>query len=162
LDICFRICASGMTSWTEQRQHANLQAKLGENAENYTLENMTPYLVDGILYELILVIVDDCDKKIRETLHKTYRSLRPQRRAKDQSPFTVFHDDMYFGDSRYSIGIQLADLCSYFIARHLEGDDETESFYEMIEPHIVNYQIHPPINIEEVNIVMPKESTDGK
>jgi hypothetical protein len=46
-------------------------------------------------------------------------------------------DDMYFGDSQYSIGIQLADLCSYFIARHLDGDAEIKGFYEMIDPHIV-------------------------
>jgi hypothetical protein len=45
---------------------------------------------------------------------------------------------MYFGDSKYSIGIQIADLCSYFIARRLAGDSETEHFYKMIEPQIIS------------------------
>ena len=108
---------------------------------------MSLHIVDGLLCELILVVVDECDKKIKDTLHRSFRSLRPQRRANDDSPYTVFHDDMYFGDSRYSIGIQLADLCSYFIGRHLAGDEEIAPFYEMIQPHIVFSEVHPPLQV---------------
>jgi hypothetical protein len=50
---------------------------------------------------------------------------------------------MFFGDSRFSVGIQLADMCSYFIARHLDGDTEIAQFYDKIEPHIVYGQIYP-------------------
>jgi hypothetical protein len=66
-----------------------------------------------------------------------------------------FHDDMYFGDSRYSIGIQLADLCAYFLARHLEGDLEIQGFYEMVSPHIVFSQVHP--NVPEAFNPLPEE-----
>jgi len=71
-----------------------------------------------------------------------------------------FHDDMYFGDSRFSIGIQLADLCAYFIARHLEGDLEIQGFYEMVSPHIVFSQVHP--NVPEAWDPLPeaKEKSD--
>lgn len=142
-DICFRICVDGIRSWAEQDIQSRLTAKLGDNIENYRLEHMTPHVVDGILEELVILIVDECDKKIRETLQQSYRNLRPPRNAAKDKPFSHLHDDMYFGDSRYSIGIQLADLCSYFIARHLEGDDETENFYEMIHQHIAYSQIRP-------------------
>jgi hypothetical protein len=29
-----------------------------------------------------------------------------------------FRDDMYFGDSRESVGVQKADICTFFIAKH--------------------------------------------
>lgn len=79
-----------------------------------------------------------------------------------------FHDDMYFSDSRYSIGVQLADLCAYFIARHLNGDSETEGFYKMIQPHIVFSKSYPeePSRQEEKPAVHEldkgKAITDGQ
>jgi hypothetical protein len=60
-----------------------------------------------------------------------YMSIRP-------SSLPFVHDDMYFGDSKFSIGIQIADLCSYFIAGHLEGDSEKEHFYKLIDPQIIS------------------------
>lgn len=151
LDISFRICVEGIQEWGVQDINNRITAKLGEDIQNYTLERMTPHVVDGILEELVILIVDECDKKPKETLQRSYRALRPSRILAKDKPFSHLHDDMYFGDSRYSIGIQLADLCSYFIARHLTGDTETKSFYEMIHPHIVHSQIHPPIPAIETN-----------
>src|SRR5215467_5208862 len=78
--------------------------------------------------------------KTRDMLHTSYRAFR-------YSP--NFHDDMYFGDSRYSMGIQLADLCAYFIGRHLEGDTETKPFYDMVSPHIT------------FSLQQPKQPGDG-
>ena len=172
MDVSFRICLAGIDAWCDQNINDVLQAKLGNNIENYELDRATPHVVNGIFEQLVILILDECpDKKIRETLQKSYRSLRPPRNMK-LSKFSNFHDDMYFGDSRYSIGIQLADLCSYFIARHLAGDDETESFYEMIKPHIVQSQIYPPLPIplalsakdadEPATPETPKAITDGK
>jgi Protein of unknown function (DUF3800) len=59
---------------------------------------------------------------------------------------TYFHDDMYFGDSKYSIGIQLADLCAFFIAKHLEKKPEAEGFYGLISSQIVFSKAHPTEN----------------
>ena len=108
------------------------------------------------------MVVDDCDNKTKNSLHKTFRTLRA---ATATSPgpgneLLHFHDDMYFGDSRFSIGIQLADLCAYFIARHLEGDLEIQGFYEMVSPHIVFSQVHP--NVPEAWDPLPeaKEKSD--
>jgi len=38
---------------------------------------------------------------------------------------------MYFGNSRDSVGIQIADLCNYFMRRHLLKEEDEERFYEM-------------------------------
>jgi hypothetical protein len=62
---------------------------------------------------------------------------------------------MYFGDSAHSVGIQLADICTFLICRHLEGKEDTEYLYKGIEPHIFtsNYTlgsfpiVHPPVKI---------------
>jgi hypothetical protein len=53
------------------------------------------------------------------------------------------HDDMYFGSSKDSIGVQLADLCGYFIAKHLEGDAAGEGFYDIIKDRIVYSKLEP-------------------
>ncbi len=54
-----------------------------------------------------------------------YRQIRPP----DYNPRLWYvHDDMYFGSSKDSVGIQLADLCGYFIAKHLEGDVSIDGF----------------------------------
>jgi Protein of unknown function (DUF3800) len=167
LDMSFRSCIQGIQEWATQDMNRRVRVKLGEDIENYTLERSTPHVVEGIMEELVILIVDECDKKVRETLQNTYRSLRPPRNVTKHEPFSNLHDDMYFGDSRYSVGIQLADLCSYFIAQHLAGDTETEHFYEMIKPHITYAQVHPPPdNPQEVNRLLemaaPKEITDGE
>jgi Protein of unknown function (DUF3800) len=84
--------------------------------------------------------MDDGDKKNSGTVQKSFRSMRGRFRFSGVggSSLPFVHDDMYFGDSKYSIGIQVADLCSYFIARHLAGDSEIEHFYKLIEPQIVS------------------------
>jgi hypothetical protein len=164
LDISFRICIKGLQEWGVRDINNRITTKLGEDMQNYTLERMTPHVVDGILEELVILIVDECDKKVRETLHHSYRALRPPRNLVKENAFSNFHDDMYFGDSRYSVGIQLADLCSYFIARHLAGDPETESFYEMIQPRVVFSRVHPalPETNRLAEMVTPQELADGE
>jgi Protein of unknown function (DUF3800) len=40
---------------------------------------------------------------------------------------------MYFGDSRDSVGIQAADMCSFLIRRHLAGKQDSEWLFKIIE-----------------------------
>jgi hypothetical protein len=139
LDICFRLCVDNIQGWMYDRIWK--QAKAKNNSAEITGGKL---LMGGYLEELIILIVDDCEPKIKNILLKSFRTLRPRKPEKKPSgPLFHFHDDMYFGDSRYSLGIQLADLCSYFIARHLEGDTEIEGFYKMIEPYIEHSKIEP-------------------
>lgn len=137
LDISFRICGRGIQSWIE--------GAIADRAKDKKSAEFMVAMLEGWLEELVVLIVDDCDPKQKNVLRKSFLSLRRSRITASSSsgPLFHFHDDMYFGDSRYSIGIQLADLCSYFIARHLDGDVETQGFYEMIEPYIVFSETHP-------------------
>jgi len=121
-DVAFRRCVLGAGEWIFDQVLAEMQQ--GKNGEQHTA----------------LFIMDECDQKSRATLQKSFRSLRPRFRlsSENDSNLPFVHDDIYFGDSKYSIGIQMADLCSYFIARHLAGDSETEHFYRIIEPQIIS------------------------
>ncbi len=50
---------------------------------------------------------------------------------------------MYFGSSKNSVGLQLADVCVYFIARHLAGKPDSEGFYDTIKDQIAFSEVYP-------------------
>jgi hypothetical protein len=118
LDVCFRRCVEGISKWMKDNASGN-QA---------------------------LLIADDCDPKIKSVMSKSFRQMRQQLTSFpqiiDSLPWNL-HDGLYFGNSVDSIGIQLADLCSYFIAKHLEGDPSGEGFFKLIEKSIVYSKIDP-------------------
>lgn len=125
-DVAFRRCVLGIEQWMYQSVLTEMAEK-GTSGSNYTT----------------LFIMDEAakgDKETKSLLQRSFHSLRPSFRVsgEEDTRLTFVHDDMYFGDSRYSIGIQIADLCSYFIAKHLYGDSVSEGFYKMIEPHIIS------------------------
>ena len=126
LDFAFRMCTRGIGDWLLKSALAEMQTK------DVTDMNGGSHFA--------LLIADDCDKAEKAILQNSFRSMRKRLRPPnfDAGILLSLHDDMYFGDSRYSIGIQIADLCAYFIARHLMGHAEIEHFYKMIEPHIVS------------------------
>ena len=135
LDIAFRICIHEIYEWVRKQIFSSEEMGEDEQMERW-------------LNALVLLIVDDCEKKQRDVLQNSFRNLRHPLPSLGQKMATGerlvhFHDDVFFGDSRYSVGIQLADLCSYFIARHLQGDEEISSFYELIQPNIVFGQLYP-------------------
>jgi uncharacterized protein DUF3800 len=138
LDMAFRICLSEISEWVKNRAFSDSGDKKDEDEE-----------LRRWLAALVLLIVDDCSQKDqRAMLQDSFRNLRHPSPAASKTMsatqrFAHFHDDVFFGDSRYSVGIQLADLCSYFIARHLQGDEEIQEFYDLIEPHISYGQFYP-------------------
>jgi hypothetical protein len=121
MDIAFRLCLSGMEEW------------LARNPENSMDDDFA------------ILIADDCSKEDRETLRTSFRELRRQIRPPDFSPGHLWHvhDAMYFGNSKDSIGLQLADSCSYFAAKHLEQDPSVAGFYDIIENSIVSHKVEP-------------------
>lgn len=124
-DVAFRRCVLGIEDWL-------WKMVLGEmGKENYGSEYTAMFIMDEVAQS---------DKQTRYILQSSFRSLRSRFRfsAKDSGQISFVHEDMYFGDSRYSVGIQLADLCSYFVGRHLCGKEDSEGFYGMIEPFIVS------------------------
>ena len=48
-----------------------------------------------------------------------------------------------FGDSKYSIGIQLADICTFLIGRHLAGYEDTEHLYKQLSTSIFKGAVEP-------------------
>jgi hypothetical protein len=132
LDIAFRSCASGVEKWLEEnalKDLSNCDFEAGQILPN----------------RLGLFIADDGDKKDKASLQSSFRDLRRRMRppSYEIGKLCYLHDDMYFGDSKFSVGIQLADLCGYFIAKHLQGDEAAEGFYSMIAGRIVHSQIEP-------------------
>jgi hypothetical protein len=124
-DVSFRRCVLGAADWISGKVLHEMQG--GRYGNEFT----TLFIMDEAAQS---------DKETQRTLLKSFRSLRSRFRFSDAQAgqLSFVHDDMYFGDSRYSIGIQIADLCSYFIAKHLCGEVECEGFYKMIEPYIVS------------------------
>lgn len=118
IDIAFRICICGITDWLDKHHNG----------------------------ELAIIIADETeDKKVKQTLSTSFRQLRPHGRPPDFDCGNManIHDSMYFGNSKDSIGIQLADLSSYLIARHLEQDSSTEGFYNRLQDQIVHSKVEP-------------------
>lgn len=138
MDICFRKCLAGIRVWADKSLNEQVDAELADVDANYEVGNMVHVMLPKMLNNLVVLIVDECDGKTKSVLQRSYRNLRPTLACEGHPGITeCFHDDLYFGDSKFSIGIQLADLCSYLIARHLEGDIETEVFYQIIEGNII-------------------------
>lgn len=147
LDIAFRICTRGVHKWIENNASSVL---MGEVQRRGLIPPLTDVdksrVIESILGEMmVLLIADDCDGKSKAILQRSFRKLRSRYRIGGESSDRLYHlhDDMYFGDSKSSVGIQLADLCSYFIARHLEGDTSIDGFFKRIEKNIVFSQIEP-------------------
>jgi len=142
LDISFRICVRNIEKFMKARIEQELRKNIWPPQAQQNEEIMAA-VIDVNIKDLTLLIADDTeDRKVKETLHASFRKLRPRREVA-QNIFCSFHDDMYFGDSRYSLGIQLADACSYVIARNLHGDDEIAPYFQLIEPQIVGSGIYP-------------------
>jgi Protein of unknown function (DUF3800) len=119
-DVAFRRCLQGVAQWVNDRVMDAVQS--GGTGEEHTA----------------LFIMDE-DPKHAKIFQNSYRLLRTKFRLSQPQPSVPFiHDDMYFGDSKYSVGIQIADLCAYFIGLYLSNDPDSERFYKIIEPHLIS------------------------
>lgn len=115
-DVAFRMCLLGTEDWA-RAQHPNISGGISINHK-----------------DLCLFIVDDTeDKPLKQQLRRSYRDLRISRPYIPPHANRMWHahDDLYFGDSRDSVGIQMADLCNYFMWRNLLKKPGGEEFYEM-------------------------------
>jgi hypothetical protein len=92
-----------------------------------------------------LLISDDSDKPSKNVMLNAFHVLR---RSVVTSPpmrgeLENLHDDMYFGASKRSKGIQLADVCTLLISRHLAGYSDTDELYQSLAANIFNGKIEP-------------------
>lgn len=103
--------------------------------------------------EPVLCIADDGGKDVNRRLGETYRRIRggPQMLlAGAETGLSSLMDDIYFGASKYSIGLQIADLCCWLIACHLRRRPEPEAFYAQIEEYIHAHWNLPADGIDDL------------
>jgi hypothetical protein len=124
VDMAFRICVKLVEEWFQGREAEpafQSDANLG------------------------LLISDDSQKAVKNSMQNAFRLLR--KRVVSSPPergiLEHLHDDMYFGDSKYSKGIQLADICALLIGRHLAGYSDTEDLYQRLSKHIFKSAVEP-------------------
>jgi hypothetical protein len=117
LDFAFRICALGIEDWA-RNQHP-------QRSDSIQVDYKDQYLF----------ILDDntTDRELKKQLRTSYRLLRAAHpyASRNENRLWHAHDEMYFGDSRESVGIQMADLCNYFMLQRLLKREGCEEFYEM-------------------------------
>lgn len=115
LDFAFRLCARGVEEWA-RAQHP-------QRPGGMQLDYKDQYL---------FIADDTTDQDLKNQLRTSYRLLRAARlyTPPHENRLWHAHDAMYFGDSRESVGIQIVDLCNYFMLQHLlkKGGEE---FYEI-------------------------------
>ena len=117
VDMAFRICVKLIEEWFQEEAH------------------------DG----LGLLISDESDTKVKHAMLNAFHLFRNRviRSPPTRGILEHLHDDMYFGNSKYSKGIQLADICTLLIGRHLVGYSDTEELYQQLSANIVKYAIEP-------------------
>ena len=138
VDIAFRLCLEGIEKWFQSTEKEAVPFK----EVNYDADD----------HFGILISDDTKNVHVKDTMQKAFRAHR--RRLKSVSHtrglfVEHLHDDMYFGSSSYSVGIQLADICSFLILRHLQGKEDTEYLYDKLKPHIIHSQVIPEQSSEE-------------
>jgi hypothetical protein len=128
LNVAFHMCLLGVEDWA---------------LANHPSPHPRSILIDWD--DTYLCILDDCsDKELKANLRKSYRSLR------SKYPFITqknrlwhAHDDMFFADSTDCLGIQIADLCNFFVRLRLEGKEEPQHFYDMIARQVICARTEP-------------------
>jgi hypothetical protein len=116
MDVAFRLCLLGVEEWARSKH---------------------PQRVGSIqldFKDMCLFIVDDTtDSMLKKQLRNSYRSLRAAHPyiPPNKNRLWHAHDALYFSDSRESLGIQMADLCNYFMWRNLLGREGGETFYNI-------------------------------
>jgi len=94
--------------------------------------------------EISVIIFDDA-KETKNAIKSAFRSYRRKVRSADHNRGKLRHvvDDIFFGDSSDSVGIQIADVCAFLIDRHIRGKEDTEYLYKRVCSQIHASQVFP-------------------
>jgi hypothetical protein len=125
VDLCFRTAMYGINSWAT--------AKIRMPAETQSEENQDAQAL------VVLVSDDYSDKGIKNRVQTSFRKYRKKVLPPSYSPGPGWHlhDSLYFGDSKDSVGLQMADIIAYIVRRRLEGDRYYDGLFEKIRSLIV-------------------------
>lgn len=118
----FKMCALAIEEWAQNRHPWSDPATMKLDYDD----------------QYLLIVDETSDQELKKRLRNSYRLLRAARPILGLAAHRLWHahDAMYFGDSRDSVGIQLADLCTYFmqrrlLKRNLDAPDKADQFYEI-------------------------------
>jgi hypothetical protein len=131
----FKLCLLGIEDWAFNRHSQKYPQLRGMEPIPKVLDYDDQYL---------LIADETKDAELKKRLRRSYRLLRSTHLYSRESSNRLWHahDAMYFGDSTESVGIQLADLCTYFVQRRLlkrdpEHRDKGDEFYQMFSDQII-------------------------
>jgi hypothetical protein len=113
-NVAFRLCMEGLHKWFTETQQP---------------------------HDVGILICDEMNPNVKKEMQQAYRAFRNNhKRGKSFLEISdirdYLHDDLYFGDSAYSVGLQLADMCAFLIRHHLGKREDTEYLYKKIEHKI--------------------------
>ena len=127
VDIAFRRCIPQVEKWLKENADHDFGILISDDTSN----NKQKQNMQAVF------------RAYRTRIRTNLSSLPKEEFKEERGKGAHFHDDMYFGDSRYSVGIQLADFCSFIILRHLQGKEDTEFLYKKIEKYIYSGKVEP-------------------
>lgn len=121
IDMAFRLCANKVEEWFCTKAPHDFGLLISDDTKNTGHKN---------------------------AMQNAFRMLRPKARFsgpidKRKGRLEHFHDDMYFGDSRHCVGIQMADMCSFLIMRHLDKQKDTELIYGLLKSQVALSEVAP-------------------
>ncbi len=120
ISVGFRICAEAVESWLKEKAPSDLAVLVFDDTKKVEVK------------QAVQTAFRDCRKRVKGIFSRDTRGLLGH-----------VHDDLYFGDSSYSFGIQAADVCTYFISRHLNERKDTEHVYDLLKPNIFKCRTVP-------------------
>jgi hypothetical protein len=90
--------------------------------------------------DTVLYILDESDdKNQKDQFRNTYRTLRSKHPwvPPHENRLWHAHDHMFLADSKDCVGIQIVDLCNYFLKRRLAGEPDPQNFYEIFREQVI-------------------------
>ena len=130
LDVCFRLCLERIQKWLalDPWRTGLLIADTFDDGKKRNLKRIFREYRKKFVVEAMQIM-----DKVHSSKNDPPGSPQPPR----QVLTSKLLDDMYFGDSSDSVGIQASDMCAFLIRRHLEGKQDSEWLYKIIEPQVM-------------------------
>lgn len=127
LDVSFRLCVEQIQKWLKASNPWEIGLLIADSFDDGKKRNLKQVFREYRKKFSVEAL------KVMEQVHSTGP---PGTQTPQQVVTSNLLDDMYFGDSRDSVGIQAADMCAFLIRRHLAGKQDSEWLFKIIEPHV--------------------------
>jgi Protein of unknown function (DUF3800) len=123
IDVAFRMCALGVEEWMKEHSKGDLCI----------------YICDDFTTE------EKPDNKIKADIRRSFRILRGKYGPPTWTPQRLehAHDSMYFGSSKDSVGLQIADLCTNSVYRQLISKKQEKDFLSGVRDYVICSKAEP-------------------